>query len=212
MPQQLAIGLAIHQAIRSKEIVNFLYGFGMSVEYNRILRVEAQIEKHVVRGMERSGGIYVPSDDIIKIIIISETRLLECADPPAKPKSLIYPSFNLSTDELPITVKLKDFATCVFVLALRRYPDLCQNTVFVTGKGDTYRTIKLQPIVRALGPLKTAALPSFHALTGADNTGSFAKKGKSTCWSVFKEAHYDVIQALSQLGTSDLPSDETVKR
>ena len=41
MPQQLAIGLAIHQAIRSKEIVNFLYGFGMSVEYNRILRVEA---------------------------------------------------------------------------------------------------------------------------------------------------------------------------
>ena len=42
----------------------------------------------------------------------------------------------------------------------KRYPDLCQNTVFVT--------IKLQPIVRALGPLKTAALPSFHALTGAD--------------------------------------------
>ena len=41
---------------------------------------------------------------------IPETRLLECADPPAKPKSPIYPSFNLSTDELPITVKLKDFA------------------------------------------------------------------------------------------------------
>ena len=62
MPQQLAIGLAIHQAIRSKELVNFLYGFGMSVEYNRILRVEAQIEKHVVQSMERSGGIYVPPD------------------------------------------------------------------------------------------------------------------------------------------------------
>ena len=29
----------------------------------------------------------------------------------------------------------------VFNLALRRYPDLCQNTVFVIGKGDTYRTI-----------------------------------------------------------------------
>ena len=101
--------------------------------------------------------------------------------------------------------------TDVFVLALRRYPDLCQNTVFVTGKGDTYRTIKLQPIVRALGPLKTAALSSFHALTGADNTGSFAKKGESTCWSVFKEAHDDVIQALSQLGTSDLPSNETLE-
>ena len=68
--------------------------------------------------------------------------------------------------------------TDVFILALRRYLDLCQNTVFVTGKGDTYRTIKLQPIVRALGPLKTAALFSLHALSGADNTGSFAKNGK----------------------------------
>ena len=101
--------------------------------------------------------------------------------------------------------------TNVFILALRRYPDLCQNTVFVTGKGDTYRTIKLQPIVRALGPLKTAALPSFQDLTGADNTGSFAKKGKPTCWGVFNEAHDDVIQALSQLSTSDLPSHETLE-
>ena len=99
----------------------------------------------------------------------------------------------------------------MFILALRRYPGLCQNTVFVTGKGKTYRTIKLRPIVCALGPLKTAALPSFHALTGADNTGSFAKKEKPTCWSVFNEAHDDVIQALSQLGTSDLPSNETLE-
>ena len=27
--------------------------------------------------------------------------------------------------------------TGVFILALRRYSDLCQNMVFVTGKGDT---------------------------------------------------------------------------
>ena len=52
------------------------------------------------------------------------------------------------------------------------------------------------------GPLKTGALPSSHALTGDDNTGSFAKKGKPT-WSpsVFNEAHDDVIQGLSQLAT-----------
>ena len=59
---QLAIGLAIHQVIRKKEMVNFLHGFGMSAENNCILRVEAQIEKHVVQRMERSGGIYVPPD------------------------------------------------------------------------------------------------------------------------------------------------------
>lgn len=32
MPQQLAIGLAVHQAVRSKELVNMLRGFGISVE------------------------------------------------------------------------------------------------------------------------------------------------------------------------------------
>lgn len=44
IPQQLAISLAIHQAVRSKEIVNMLHGFGLAVEYNMLLRVEAQIE------------------------------------------------------------------------------------------------------------------------------------------------------------------------
>ncbi|CAH3151241.1 unnamed protein product [Porites lobata] len=62
MPQQLAVSLAIHQAIRSKEIVNLLHGFGMAVEYNRLLRVESQIEKTVLRRMEKEGGMYLPPD------------------------------------------------------------------------------------------------------------------------------------------------------
>ena len=40
--------------------------------------------------------------------------------------------------------------TDVFVLALRRYPDLCEDTTFVTGKGQRYRRIPLGPIVRSL--------------------------------------------------------------
>ena len=40
MPHQLAAGLALRQSIRNKEIVNMLHGFGMSVEYNRLLRIE----------------------------------------------------------------------------------------------------------------------------------------------------------------------------
>ena len=62
MSQQLAIGLAIHHVIRSKEIVNFLHGFGMSAEYNRILRAEAQIEKNVLRRMVQNGGVITPPD------------------------------------------------------------------------------------------------------------------------------------------------------
>lgn len=63
MPQQLAIGLAIHQSVRSKELVNMLRGFGLSVEYNRLLRVESQIEASVLKRMEHNNGL---PPDIVK--------------------------------------------------------------------------------------------------------------------------------------------------
>lgn len=62
MSQQLAVGLAVHQATRSKDLVNMLHGFGMSVEYNRIMRVEAQIEAAVLQRMEENAGVYLPPD------------------------------------------------------------------------------------------------------------------------------------------------------
>ena len=61
IPQQLAVGLAIHQAIRSKEVVNLLHGFGMSIKYNYII-VERQVEAHVLQCMEKNGGVYLPPD------------------------------------------------------------------------------------------------------------------------------------------------------
>lgn len=62
MPQQLAVGLAVHQATRSKELVNILHGFGMAVEYNRLMRVEAEIEATVLYQIEENEGVYIPSD------------------------------------------------------------------------------------------------------------------------------------------------------
>ena len=49
--------------------------------------------------------------------------------------------------------------TDVFVLSLRRFPQLSQNTTFVTGKGEQLRKIALRPSVDALGPARIAALP-----------------------------------------------------
>ena len=39
--------------------------------------------------------------------------------------------------------------TDVFVLLLRRYPELCQNVNFVTGIGQRHRVVELQPIAQA---------------------------------------------------------------
>lgn len=66
MPQQLAVGLALRQSIRSKEIVNMLHGFEMSVEYNKLLRTEAQIEQTVLERMNKHGGVYFPEDFVKK--------------------------------------------------------------------------------------------------------------------------------------------------
>ena len=55
--------------------------------------------------------------------------------------------------------------TDVFVLALRRYLDLCEKTLFVTGRGQHHHIIELKPTVETLGPEKIAALPASHALS-----------------------------------------------
>ena len=94
----------------------------------------------------------------------------------------------------------------MFVLALRRYPELCADTSFVTKRGQRLRNIQLSPIVHALGAARTAALPGFHAWSGADVTGNFAFKGKLECWKTFLEADEECITALSDLGSTILPS------
>ena len=65
MPLQLAVGIAVHQAVRSKQLINMLHGFGMSVDYNRILRVDAQIEASVLKRMELNNGLYIPPDVVL---------------------------------------------------------------------------------------------------------------------------------------------------
>lgn len=64
MLEPLTVSLAIHQAVRSKELVNIPHGFGMAVEYNRLLRVESQIEKTVLKRIETEGMFLPP--DIVK--------------------------------------------------------------------------------------------------------------------------------------------------
>ena len=56
--------------------------------------------------------------------------------------------------------------THVVLLAPRCYPELCENTLFVKGRGQHHRMIQLKPIVQTLGPEK---IPASHALSGAVN-------------------------------------------
>lgn len=54
-----------------------------------------------------------------------------------------------------------------------------------------------------------AALYGIHCLTGADITGSFARKGKRTCWKNH-DTDGSVLSASADLGVSARNSDDTV--
>ena len=69
-----------------------------------------------------------------------------------------------------------------------------------------HRIIKLGAIYSALGGNKAAALPSFHALSGVDVTGSFSRKSK-ICWKVFNDASEKTLTGLAALGATDQPSE-----
>lgn len=94
----------------------------------------------------------------------------------------------------------------MFVLALKRYLELCADTSFVTGRGQRHQNIQLCPILRALGAARTAALPGFYAWSGAVVTGNFAFKGKLECWKAFLEADKECITALTDLSSTILPT------
>ena len=100
--------------------------------------------------------------------------------------------------------------TDVFLLLIRRFPDLCKNTSFVTGKTSFHRTIPIAPIFSALGPQLAAALPGFHVFTGADQTGKFAHKGKTTCWKTLQNSPDSVVKAFADLGKTEVPSNTMI--
>jgi len=93
----------------------------------------------------------------------------------------------------------------LFLLFKIRYPELCAN---VTGKGRNHRAIKLQLIVQALGKARTATLPAFHALSGADNTGCFLGHAKPLCWKAFRNVGEDVVGDMTKLGTAPTSSEK----
>jgi hypothetical protein len=99
--------------------------------------------------------------------------------------------------------------TDVFILAVRHYPELCKDTTLVAGTGRRTRAIQLGPIYEILGPRKAAALPALHALSGSDNTGSFAGKGKHAFWKAFQDATDNIITALISLGATKKLNDDT---
>ena len=126
----------------------------------------------------------------------------------ANTKIILHAVDAASRGATEITIHSPD--TDVFVLSLRRYPQLCTDVRFVTRTSQRHRVINLKHVVQVLGSTKVAALPDLHTLSGAEITGSFAGKGKATWWKIFKKADEEKISALANLGTRGQPTADTL--
>ena len=73
---------------------------------------------------------------------------------------------------------LKVLPNSLYILLTLMFLFWLPNGIQITGTSSSRTVINLKSIADALGPTKTAALPAFHALTGADVTGSFSGEGK----------------------------------
>ena len=67
-------------------------------------------------------------------------------------------------------------------------------------------------IVQALGQARTAALPVFHALSGADDTECVLGHAKTLCWKAFLNVDEDIGREMEKLGLTLTPSDRTIKK
>ena len=59
-PLQLGVGLTVHATFRSKELIAYLHGLGISVDYKRIISVETKLANQAVVSMYENDGVFVP--------------------------------------------------------------------------------------------------------------------------------------------------------
>ena len=81
--------------------------------------------------------------------------------------------------------------------------------MFSIAQGRKSTTVQFGLIYEALGSQKAAALPSLHTMSGSDNTGSFAGKGKHAFWKAFQDSNEGCITALINLGATNELQDDT---
>lgn len=60
-PLQLGVGLYLHQQFRSKELINFFNSFGLSIDYNRILRLETQLGNSILEN-SITNNCFIPTN------------------------------------------------------------------------------------------------------------------------------------------------------
>ena len=61
-PKHIGLGLALHQATRSKILVNLFHAAGHTINIDTIRRIDTSIATEILARFEQNGNVYVPPD------------------------------------------------------------------------------------------------------------------------------------------------------
>ncbi|XP_068737963.1 uncharacterized protein [Montipora capricornis] len=73
-PKHVGLGLTVHQATRSKELVQLLYNAGHSISYETVLRMNNTLANDVLERYKENGNVFVPRNFAEGSDTISYTR------------------------------------------------------------------------------------------------------------------------------------------
>lgn len=123
---------------------------------------------------------------------------------------LILHAYNAAKAGYKI-IAIRTVDTDVLVIAISVWQKMpCDQLWIAFGTGKHFRYIAVHEIANNLGPLKSKALPAFHAFTGCDTTSAFCGKGKKTAWSTWSSVG-DVTDAFLTISAAhDAISDKTM--
>jgi hypothetical protein len=100
------------------------------------------------------------------------------------------------------TIAIRTVDTDVLAIAISVWQHMpCDQLWLAFGTGKHFRYIAVHEIAISLGPLKSKALPAFHAFTGCDTTSAFNGKGKKTGWATWS-SFGDVTDAFLELSSN----------
>ena len=59
-PFAVGLGLHVHKETRSKKIINCLSDLRLSIDYDRVIKIETEISNSVTDIINKNNGVYVP--------------------------------------------------------------------------------------------------------------------------------------------------------
>ena len=101
----------------------------------------------------------------------------------------------LSIGKHHVEVVIASLYPDVFLMMVQLYPGLlCYILCFHTGTRNVKRNIPVQRMYNKLGHRRASAILGFHAQTGSDMSGRFARRTSEWCFKVFMACGYDTRQ------------------